>query len=152
MLLIADVFPKLQTLENVVKEMSKKCRITGLLKSNMVRGTKHCWNLNHTPFYHIYCSLWRQLSWRKSLLVICKFLSMFVNILTADDKYYLLNRNNLRQPIQMQLSQRKETFPELISSFLKTVLNFEHFQKKMTLIADVFPKLQTPKNVVKQIL
>ena len=77
---------------------------------------------------------------------------MFVNILTADDKYYLLNRNNLRQPIQMQLSQRKETFPELISSFLKTVLNFEHFQKKMTLIADVFPKLQTPKNVVKQIL
>ena len=77
---------------------------------------------------------------------------MFVNILTADDKYSLLNRNNLRQPIQMQLSQRKETFPELISSFLKTVLNFEHFQKKMTLIADVFPKLQTPKNVVKQIL
>ena len=77
---------------------------------------------------------------------------MFVNILTADDKYYLLNRNNLRQPIQMQLSQKKETFPELISSFLKTVLNFEHFQKKMTLIADVFPKLQTPKNVVKQIL
>ena len=52
----------------------------------------------------------------------------------------------------MQLSQKKETFPELISSFLKTVLNFEHFQKKMTLIADVFPKLQTPKNVVKQIL
>ena len=77
---------------------------------------------------------------------------MFVNILTADDKYYLLNRNNLRQPIQMQLSHKEETFPELISSFLKTVLNFEHFQKKMTLIADVFPKLQTPKNVVKQIL
>ena len=39
---MADVFPKLQTLENVVKEMSKKRRFTGPLKSKMVRGTKHC--------------------------------------------------------------------------------------------------------------
>ena len=29
---------------------------------------------------------------------------MFVNALTADDKHYLLNRDNLTQPIQMQLS------------------------------------------------
>ena len=50
MLLIADVFPKLKTLENGVKEMSKKCRIIDPLKSNMVRGIKQCWNLNHTPF------------------------------------------------------------------------------------------------------
>ena len=27
---------------------------------------------------------------------------------------------------------------------------FEHFQKKITFIADVFPKFQTPKNVVNQ--
>ena len=32
---------------------------------------------------------------------------MFVNILTADDKYSLLNRDNLRQPIQMQSLKNK---------------------------------------------
>ena len=33
---------------------------------------------------------------------------MFVNTLTADDKYYLLSRDNLTQPIQMQLSNRQK--------------------------------------------
>ena len=32
---------------------------------------------------------------------------MFVNILAADDKYSLLNRDNLRQPIQMQSLKNK---------------------------------------------
>ena len=75
---------------------------------------------------------------------------MFANIFTADDKYSLLNRDNLRKPIQMQLSQKKKTFSKLVSAFLKCRLNFEHFQKKDDLF-DVFPKLQTPKNLVKKI-
>ena len=32
------------------------------------------------------------------------------NALTADNKYYLLNRENLTQPIPMQLSQKQKTF------------------------------------------
>ena len=54
--------------------------------------------------YYLYWSSWRLLSWKKSLLVICKILGLFVNTLTADEKYSLLNRDNLMQPIQMQLS------------------------------------------------
>ena len=34
-------------------------------------------------------------------------------------------------------------------AFSKSTLNFESFQKKMTFIADLFPKLRTPKNVVR---
>ena len=61
--------------------------------------------------YHNYWSLWRQLSWEKSFLVICKMLRLFVNTLTADDKYSLHNRKNLTQWIQMPLSQKgKRTF------------------------------------------
>ena len=52
---------------------------------------------------------------------------MFVNILTTDDKYSLFNRDNLRRPIQMQLSQKQKTFSEFIAAFLKAGLNFEHF-------------------------
>ena len=55
---------------------------------------------------------------------------MFFNILTADDKYSLLNRDNLRQPIQMQLSQKQKTFSQFVSPFLKAKLNFEYFQEK----------------------
>ena len=48
----------------------------------------------------------------KSLLVIHKILRLLVNTLIADDKHYLLNRDNLSQRIQMQLSQKQKTFPE----------------------------------------
>ena len=74
---------------------------------------------------------------------------MFVNTLTADDNHYPLNRDNLTQLIQMQLSQKQKTFSELFFPFLKSILNFTHFLKKMTLIAHVFPKLRTLKNLVR---
>ena len=55
---------------------------------------------------------------------------MFVNTLTADDKYFLLNRENLTSQIRMQLSQKQEAFPQFFLAFSKSTLNFEHFQKK----------------------
>ena len=54
---------------------------------------------------------------------------MFVNILTADDKYSLFNRDDLRQPIQMQLSQKEKTFSQFVSEILQAILHFQHFQK-----------------------
>ena len=50
--------------------------------------------------------------------------------MSADGKYSLLNWDNLMQPIPMQLSQKQETFSEFFFGFLKSSLNFEHFQKK----------------------
>ena len=64
------------------------------------------------------------------MLVLCKIWRLFVNTLTDDDKYGLLYRDNLTQPIQILLSQKQKTFSELFSAFLKSTLNFEHFQKK----------------------
>ena len=55
---------------------------------------------------------------------------MFVNTLTADDKYSLLNRDNLRQPIRTPLSQKHKAFSEFFLAFSKSTLNFEHFEKK----------------------
>ena len=46
------------------------------------------------------------------------------------DKCSLPNRDNLMQPIHMQLSQKLKTFSEFFSAFSKSRLNFEHFQKK----------------------
>ena len=55
---------------------------------------------------------------------------MLFNTLTADDKYSLLKRDNLTQPIQILLSQKQKTFSQFFSSFLKSTLNFQHFRKK----------------------
>ena len=50
----------------------------------------------------------------------------------------------------MHLSQKQKIFSQFFSAFLKSELNTEHFQKKMTLIAYVFPKLPTTKTVLRQ--
>ena len=49
----------------------------------------------------------------------------------------------------MHLSRKQKTFSDFFSAFLKSILNIEHFLKKMTLIADVFPKFWTQKNLVR---
>ena len=49
----------------------------------------------------------------------------------------------------MHLSQKPKIFSKLLCSFFEFVLNFEYFQKKMTLIAYVFPKLPTTKDVLR---
>ena len=53
------------------------------------------------------------------------------------------------QRIQTHLSEKQKTFCEMIFTFFKSKSNFQHFQKNMTLIAYVFPKLRTPKDVVR---
>ena len=50
--------------------------------------------------------------------------------MTADDKYSLLNRDNLTQPIPTQLSQKQKAFFEFFLPFSKSTLNFEHLQTK----------------------
>ena len=47
----------------------------------------------------------------------------------------------------MQLSEKPKTFSQFFIAFLESALNFEHFEKKMSLIAPVFLKLLTPKDV-----
>ena len=60
-----------------------------------------------------------QLSWVKSVLVICKILGLFVNTLTGDDKYSLLTMDNLTQQIEMQLSKKQKGLSQFFSTFLK---------------------------------
>ena len=73
---------------------------------------------------------------------------LFVNTLTADDKYSLLSRNNSMQIIQTHLSQKQKAFSQLFCAIFKPTLNFENFQKKMTIIAYVFLNIRTRKEVV----
>ena len=68
--------------------------------------------------------------WKRSFLVIHRIVRLFVNPLTADDKPYRLNRNNLMEQIQIQFSQNQKFFSQFFLAFLKSVLNFKHKRKK----------------------
>ena len=130
MTLIAVVVPKLRNAKIRVRSMSIKFRFKGSFKKQHGKCAKTLFKFAWQNLYHIYWSLWRQLTFKKFLLVICKISRLFPNTLSADGKYSLLNRDNLTQPIQMQLSRKQKTFSQFFPTFLKSSLKFEHFQKK----------------------
>ena len=129
--------------------MSVKSRFRGLFSNKHGKKVQRHLKSVQRYLYHICWLMWRQFSLEKFMLVLCKILRLFVNTLTDDDMYCLLYRDNLTQLIQIPLSQKQKTFSEFFSPFLKSTLKFEHFQKEMTVRADVFPKLLSPKKVIR---
>ena len=130
MALIAEVFPKLRTPKSKVRSMSIKSRFKGSFKKQHGKRAQTLLKFAWQNLYHIYWSLWRQLTFKNFLLVISKVSRLFPNTLSADSKYSLLNRDNLMQPSQMQVSQKPKSFAEFFAAFLKSSLNFEYFQQK----------------------
>ena len=86
---------------------------------------------------------------QKLLLETWKFFGRFINSLTADDKYSLISRDNWMETSQMHLSQTQNVFSQFFSANFESTLNFEHFQKKMTLRGYVFLNLPTTKDMVR---
>ena len=80
--------------------------------------------------YHIHWSLPSQLSWKKSPLLTCQILGLLVNTLAVDEKYPVLNRDNLTIPIQMELSHKQKTFSQLFAAFSNSSWNFKRLEKK----------------------
>ena len=75
-------------------------------------------------------------------------LRVFLNTLSADAKYRVQYCENFQLPIEMQVSEQRKT----LSNFLFHFWNLDHIlnilKKKMMVIVNVFPKLQTVKNLV----
>ena len=63
--------------------------------------------------------------------MICKNLRLFVKTFTTDDKYSPLNRDNLTEPIQMQLYHKGKTVSQFFPAVFKCRLIFENFQQKV---------------------
>ena len=70
------------------------------------------------------------MSWKNSLLVMCKMFRLFVNTLTVGDKYSLLNMENFNAVNPDAFIQETKHFSEFCSAFLEFRLNFEHFETK----------------------
>ena len=110
--------------------MSKKSRFRGSFNKQHGKRAQALLKRASHHRYQIHESLRSRLSWKKSLLLTCKILGHFLKILAADHKYLVLNRDNLTISIQMQLSQKQKTFSQFFAAFLKSTLNFKHFESK----------------------
>ena len=49
--------------------------------------------------------------------------------MAADEKYTVLNRDNLTIPIQMELSQKQKNFSQFFAGVSKSRSNFKDFEK-----------------------
>ena len=91
-------------------------------------------------FYHTYWSISKKVSWKKSLLVICKILWLFLNTLTVNGMYSLLDCDKLTQSIQMPLYEKQKALSDFFFffffffAFLKFRSKFKHLEIKMTLM------------------
>ena len=117
--------------------------------SNMGNGPKHCWNLNNKTFT-IFIGPCEENSGLKSLpelyaksydCLLTRWLPM-TSILFLTEAIYcnIFTCNYLRS---------EKFFLKFFLHLLNWDSIFNNFQKKMTLIADVFLNLRSPKNVVR---
>ena len=84
-----------------------------------------------------------------SALVLGQILGWFVNILTADEKNRVQDCDNLELPIQMELSKKKKLFLNFLFHFWNLHQTLNVSKEKMIVIANVFPKLRTVKNLLR---
>ena len=90
--------------------MSKKSRFRAPFEKKRGKRVQARFKSTSHRLYHIHRPLSSQLSWKKSPLLTCQILGLLVNTLAVDEKYPVLNRDNLTIPIQMQLSQQQKPF------------------------------------------
>ena len=129
MTLIAYFLLRLRHAKNVFRYMSKKSRCRLPFQKEHGKRESTLFKCERQHLYHIYWSTRRPFSCKKSLLLICKRLRLFFNTISAVDKCSLPSRDNLMQPIHVQLSENLKTFSWSSNLFSKSKLSFEYFQK-----------------------
>ena len=91
------------------------------------------WARHH--YYPLFSSIRGKLSCKKSSLVWCEILRLFVNALTADDNYSGGNMQSVPQQFQTSLSQKKKTFSDFLLHFWNVHKIQGIFKKRMSILA-----------------
>ena len=110
--------------------MSEKFSFRGCFDKQYGKHAQTQLNSASQHLYHVYWSLARKFCSKKSLLLTCQILGLLVNTLATDEKYPVLNRDNLTIPIEMQLSEKEKSFSQFFPRFLKSMSNFAPFEEK----------------------
>ena len=100
MIVTANVFQKLQNVQNLLRSLSKKRRFRTRFDSQNVKPFQILAKSPWECFYHVFLSFSGKLVWKMSPLLLREILRDFVNTLTADHKYRVRDCEDLPLPIQ----------------------------------------------------
>ena len=129
-IVIANVFHKLQTVKNLVRPFSKKRRYRTRFDNQHVKVSQILVKSPWEYFYHVFSSFSGKLIWKMSPLVLREILGVFVHTLTDHTKYPVQDCENIPLSIQMQLSEKPKTFSLFFVPFLVGTSNFKRFRRK----------------------
>ena len=88
MIVIANVFAKLETVKNFVRTLSKKAWFRTRFGGQHVKASQILGRSPWERFYHVFSlSFSMKLIWKMSRVVLGEILEVFVNTLIATDKY-----------------------------------------------------------------
>ena len=134
--ILASLFPKLLTLQDVSTYTSKRSCFWTPFANERVNGFQTLLKSARHHYYPLFWSIQGKLIWKKSPSVWYEILRLFVNALTANDKYSGSNMQNLTWQLQTPLSQKQKSLSWFFIAFLKYAWNLEHFWKQ-----DEYPSL-----------
>ena len=130
MSVLAWLFPKLLFPKEVATETSRKSCFRTPFGNQRINWFQTPLKVATRHYYHFCPWISGKLSWKKTALLWLIILRLFVNTLTADDKYSCRKMQNFLQQLQTLLSQKRTTLSGLFTAFLKCSWNSEHFGKK----------------------
>ena len=130
MRVLAYLFPELLFRKDVATETSRSSSFRTPFGNQRVNGFETPLTGATHHYYTFFPWISGKLSWKKTTLLWLKILRLFVNTLTADEKYSFRNMQNFLQQLPTLLSQKRNTLSRFFIAFLKCAWNSEHFKKK----------------------
>ena len=103
-IVIANVFPKLTTVQGLVTPLTIRRRLKSSLDTQQVKRFQTLVKSSWEHFYHIFSSMWGEMIWKISPWLKCEIIGLFVNTWTVHYKYPVTDCENLSFPMQIQLS------------------------------------------------
>ena len=103
-IVIADVFPKLATVQGLVTPLTIQRRLKTSFESQHVTRFQTLVKSSWEHFYHIFWSLWGEIIWKISTWLKFHIIGLFANTWTDDYKCPVPDCENFPFPIQIQSS------------------------------------------------
>ena len=98
-IVIANVFPKLTTVQGLVTPLTIERRLKTSFDSQHVKRFQILVKYSWEHFCYIFSSLWGEMIWKKSFWLKFQVIGLFANRWTADYKYPVPDFQNLLFPI-----------------------------------------------------
>ena len=128
MIVLANVFSKLQTVKKFVTPLCKKRRFGTRLDSRHVKMFRI---FAKSPcFYHVFLWICGKYIWKIPPCGLGGISVVFVDTFTADGNCPVIYCGNLQLSIQMHLSEKPKTFSPCFVPFLQPMSNSKQFFKK----------------------